>query len=95
MATDRMNYDDGTYLMQSFPWGIYRGGAALCADGKVRKLARIAQTADTFFSVPAAVKVRGVTVSGFITTDRGHVRFIAYQHGKNANMLPAWETVDA
>ena len=38
---------------------------ALCSDGK-RRYATVTGEADTFFSIPASVKVRGKRVSGFI-----------------------------
>lgn len=91
-----------TELRVRQPWGLYVGGRALCEDGKVRALHRIAATADTFFSVPAAVKVGGKTVSGFITVetvdgwsthtpgdgDPTVVRFVAYTNRKNGHLLP-------
>lgn len=100
MPTETRTYADGTSLVQSFPWGLFRGGRAMCSDGKVRALHRIAETADTFYSVPAAVKVRGRTVSGFVTIetrdgfstptddDPAVVKFRAYAYGANADALP-------
>jgi hypothetical protein len=73
-----------------------------CADGKVRTLARIAGTADTFFSVPAAVKVSGRTVAGYVTFetvegwstetdgDPRIARFVAYKNRKHHALLPDW-----
>ena len=99
MTTTMRHYARGTYLVQSMPWGLYRGGRVLCADGRVRALARIALTADTFFSVPAAVRVRGRTVSGYVTVstlsglsagtpaDPIVARFVAYTYGKNGALL--------
>jgi hypothetical protein len=58
----------GTYLRSDSFWGVYQSGAAICPDGKVRKLKRIAPHADTFFSVPAAVTCKGRTVTGFVMT---------------------------
>lgn len=57
-------------LVSVLPWGTFvrKGSAALCSDGKVRSLSYIAPSADTFFSVPASVKVNGKTVSGYVTT---------------------------
>lgn len=93
-------YADDTELRYRMPWSLFCGGRALCSDGKVRALARIASTADTFFSVPAAVKVKGKTVSGFVTietregfstatdNDPAVVKFRRYDYGKNANLLP-------
>ena len=86
-------YGKGTFLRQSFPWGLFHGGKAMCADGKARMLARISMTADTWFSIPAAVKARGKTVSGYVTfgvcpeTGEQFVRFIAYQYSKNGHLL--------
>lgn len=54
---ERRRYDNGTYLDMEFPFGFYLGGRAMCSDGKVRRIHRIAPTADTFFSVPASVIV--------------------------------------
>jgi hypothetical protein len=100
MRINTRTYANDTYLMQEAPFGWYRGGAALCTDGKVRKLKRIADTADTFFSVPAAVTVNGKTVSGYITVeamsgssvpiddDPAVVKFVAVKYGKNWNLLP-------
>jgi hypothetical protein len=64
---------------------------ALCADG-VRRYARITSEPDTFFSIPAQVKVQGKTVSGFITgreRDDGEsdYSFVAYSYGKNGHLL--------
>jgi hypothetical protein len=96
MNLDRREYAHGTYLEVAMPWSLYRGGAALCPDGKVRKLARIAESADTWFSVPAAVKAYGKTVAGYVTVetvagfetvtddDPAIVKFIPYQYRRNA-----------
>lgn len=59
-----------TFLSQSYPWGLFRrtGHRLLCADGNIRA-AELAQCADTFFSVPASVRIRGKRVSGYATSD--------------------------
>jgi hypothetical protein len=104
MSITRREYARGTYVDQSSPWGAFTGGRALCADGKVRRLKRIASTTDTFYSIPAAVEVRRdgrrQTVSGFVTTqtiggcstecesDPAVLKFIAYEYEKNKNALP-------
>ena len=100
MTIDTRHFGEGTWLRQSYPWGLYVSGRAMCSDGKVRALARIAQTADTFFSVPAAVKVQGRTVAGYITVetadglttetpgDPAVVKFIAYSYRRNGDLLP-------
>jgi hypothetical protein len=93
-------YDRGTSLTIDYPWSVYRGGRVLCSDGKVRALKRIALTADTYFSVPAAVTVNGKTVSGYVTIDSVYsvsaeryndqrvALFVAVIYGKNHALLP-------
>lgn len=101
MTYDTRNYARGTFLRVSYPWGWNVSGAAICSDGKVRKLKRIAETADTFFSIPASVTVDGRTVAGYVTveTERGYstdmgetdpyiVKFVAYTYRKNGTLLP-------
>jgi hypothetical protein len=96
----RREYALGTYTDAIAPWGLYVAGKAICSDGIVRSLSRISQTADTFFSVPATVKARGKTISGYVTVetvegystetdnDPAVLKFVAYQYGKNGNVLP-------
>lgn len=88
----RTKYGFGTFLTQSFPWGMYRHAAGLCSDGKVRSACRIAPTPDTFFSIPGSVKVGGKTVSGYFSHEDIQgvttVLFIQYRYGKNGAMLP-------
>lgn len=100
MSVDHREYGHGTWLSIAYPWGVFRAGGAMCSDGKVRTLKRVADTADTFFSVPAAVAVNGRTVSGYITSETAAgfstetdddptvIKFIAYAYGKNADALP-------
>lgn len=59
-----------TKINYSYPWGLIRrnGNRLLCADGKVRA-AELAECPDTFFSIPARLRVRGKWVSGYATTD--------------------------
>ena len=100
MTIDTRKYALGTELTVSYPWGIINiAGKALCSDGKVRTLKRIAETADTFFSIPASVRVAGKTVAGYVTfstvsgssveteDDPAVVKFVAYTYGKNGGML--------
>ena len=101
MATWKREYGNGTYVVMRST-GLFSGfvgGRALCSDSRVRQLKRIALCADGFDSVPAAVTIKGKTVSGFITwatmdgftvelPENPHViKFIA-QRGKNKNLLP-------
>jgi hypothetical protein len=82
---------------------------ALCADGIARNVRLSPLGADTFFSVPGRVSVRGKTVSGYLTRetadgwttetpdDPAVWKFVAYTYGRNAGMLPrgAWKRSDA
>ena len=52
MTIETRKYAAGTQMTVSYPWGINISAKAICPDGKVRSLKRIAQTADTFFSIP-------------------------------------------
>lgn len=56
----------------------------LCPDGKRRTVAITGQP-DTWFSTPARVQVKGLSVSGFITSaDHGDdIQFIPYKYRKN------------
>ena len=100
MPLHTREYEYGTNLVVDLPFGLYRTGNALCPDGKVRKLKRISESADTFFSVPAAVRYKGKTVSGFVSirNDEGrpsslrnhsgeYVAFVPYNDGANASLF--------
>ena len=95
-----------TGLTTSYPWGLYHrtGSRVLCSDGKIRSLAYLAQTPDTFFSVPAAIRIHGKYVTGYVTTEevspasQGYkVRRVATsfrQHdGQAEGLLPAWDSI--
>ena len=111
-GTLKREYADDTYLIVRQGWEAgFVGGRVMCADGKVRRLHRIAQTADTFFSIPASVQVqhngKRVTVAGYVTVatrggfstdtqdDPYVVKFRAYTYRKNHNALPEGEHVGA
>lgn len=95
MARTKKEMARGTYITRDYPWGINIAARAECPDGIVRQCSRVAATADTFFSIPASVKVRGKTVAGYITVeavsglstatdaDPAIVRFSAYKNRKN------------
>ena len=57
-----------TFTKQSMPWGLYakNGSRLLCSDGVIRA-AELAETADTFFSVPASIRIKGKRVTGYYT----------------------------
>lgn len=80
---DKITYARGTYFLVRMPWAVFAGGAALCPDGKVRKLKRISVCADTFFSVPASVVYKGRTIAGYCTTDNDVIEFRPYEYRKN------------
>lgn len=100
MSGEHTLYAYGTALSIMYPWGFYHGGRAMCSDGKVRTLKRISETADTFFSVRAAVVVDNKTVSGYVTLETADgystatdddptvVKFVANTYGKNGDLLP-------
>ena len=82
--SERRAYAAGTFLTVAFPWGIFgTPGRVLCDDGKLRALVRIAPSADTFFSVPAAVRARGKTVAGYVGVENETAVFHAYLYRKN------------
>lgn len=58
-----------TTINYTYPWGLIRrnGNRLLCADGTVRA-AELAQCPDTFFSIPASVRVKGKRITGYATT---------------------------
>lgn len=76
-------------ILHRGPWQIpYKAINVLCSDGR-RRTARITADADTFFSIPASVQVKGKTVSGSISSDYdGDITFTAFQPGKNSYLLP-------
>lgn len=55
------------------PWGLClrNGHRLLCADGVIRA-ASMSQTADTFFSLPASIRVNGKTVTGYCATAQNY-----------------------
>ena len=103
MSDDTREYALGTSLTSRYPWGLFVRARVLCADGKVRATSRVAATADTFFSVPCAVKAAGRTVSGYLTVttmsdssietddDPAVVTFRPYRYGRNYDALPEWD----
>lgn len=79
----------GGYRSPAAPGAILR---AMCADGRARS-ATVSAHADTYFSLPARVKVRGKTVSGFVwINETGEGQPLCFTpQGKNAGELPAWK----
>ena len=59
-----------TKINYSYPWGLIRrnGNRLLCADGVIRA-AELAQTPDTFFSIPAYIRIKGKRIEGYASSD--------------------------
>lgn len=57
-----------------------------CEDGKARTVYITGQPC-TWFSVPAATRVRGQYVSGFVTYDDAGPKFVAFKGGKTAGRM--------
>lgn len=79
------------------PWQIphRRGSRVLCSDGKIRSLSYIANSADTFFSIPAGIKVNGKYVTGYVTGEEEgkapYRRAMSFrQHNGHGSALPDW-----
>lgn len=86
-----------TNLSHVGPWQIphRRGSRVLCSDGKIRSLSRVAICADTYFSLPAGIKVKGKYVRGYVTTEEeGNAPYrCAYsfrQYNGHGSALPDW-----
>ena len=84
-----------TFFSQTYPWGLFRrcGHRLLCADGIIRA-AELAHTADTFYSIPASIRIRGKRVTGYATCDEANgVRvhtFRPYDRHKQEHPALAW-----
>lgn len=66
MAIRRRDFAQGTFLEAVGPYDLLLRARALCPDGKLRRTSRLAKTADSAFSIPAAIRVRGRTAAGYI-----------------------------
>lgn len=70
---------------------------AACDDGRSRAAylrsywdgQRFASYGDTYFTVPAFVRIKGRTVRGYVTGDDGKTQFHASKSGKNAGLIIA------
>jgi hypothetical protein len=94
-TTDTTPARPKTYTRQTYPWGLYarNGHRALCSDGVIRAV-EMAETADTFFSVPARARISGRWISGYVTTDEresdGAKIYTFRQHDGHGSTLPEW-----
>ena len=82
-AAKRAEFATATWCEGDINIGVRK---ALCSDG-VRRYARLTGEPDTWFSIPASVKVQGKTVTGFVSMAEEDVHFTANVNGKNANLL--------
>lgn len=59
-----------THINYTYPWGLIRknGNRLLCADGNIRA-AELAQCPDTFFSIPAIIRIKGKRIEGYASSD--------------------------
>lgn len=79
-------------FITSGPWQVpVKVIGALCEDGR-RRTAYITAEADTYFSIPARVSVKGKTVTGFVSgceNEQGEqdYTFTANLYGKNHALL--------
>ena len=89
---DRIGYGK-TGLNIIRPWGLYRraGSRVLCADGKIRALAHLKDSPDTYFSIPAAIVAGKKYVSGYVTTEENESGDAAFAFRAHADTgFPSW-----
>lgn len=100
-----MTTSQKTFTKQILPWGLYNrtGHRLLCSDGEIRA-AELAPTANTFFSVPASIRINGKRISGYMTAEEQRwiqgekerepfltcYSFRHHTEQKNPHNLPAW-----
>jgi len=102
MNIDRIHLGK-TYITRTMPWGLNlkHGHRLLCADGVIRA-ARLAESPDTFFSTPASIRIKGRTITGYMsvegidqlsTCDRSQTVFAFRPHvGQDAPYWPSYDT---
>lgn len=66
MKTTTLSHSHGTFLKTRGPWSVFHSAKAICPDGKARVVSRIALVADSFFSIPAGMRIKGKYYSGFL-----------------------------
>lgn len=96
-----MQHPNGSIrVLSSGPWAsLIQVRNCPCQDGE-RRTAIITGEADTFFSIPAKVRVRGKWVSGYVTNadslyfPEGY-EFRANRFGKNGHLIPEHPYRDA
>jgi len=84
-----------THVSRSYPWGLHprNGHRLLCSDGIIRA-AEMSETADTYFSVPASIRINGKRISGYATCERDskwkHEVWAFRHHTNQEAPLPKW-----
>jgi hypothetical protein len=85
-----------TKINFTYPWGLIRrnGNRLLCADNIIRA-AELAQCADTYFSIPASIRIKGKRITGYATSDESNGErvwiFRPMDIEKNAYPFLAWK----
>ena len=77
----RLTTTDATYTGRtawSTAWDHVLQYRVLCPDGKYRRTAYLAESADTFFSRRAAIRIGGKYVAGFVHSVDGVLTFAEY-----------------
>lgn len=87
-----------TFTKTIGPWQVFArtGHRLLCSDGVIRA-AELAPTADTFFSVPATIRIKGRRITGYYTGDEETVApfrpvcvFRQHTQQDHPHSLPPW-----
>lgn len=63
------------WIMKVGTWGQVLQYRVVCPDGKIRNTCWLAQSPDTAFSHPAAIRVRGKYVRGYVTAAGNGTRY--------------------
>lgn len=75
---------NGQVVWHSRHRSLAKVDGAICQDG-VARVARCTGEPDTFFSVPAAVKVKGVSVAGYLIVE--DLKWFFRATGKHAHLV--------
>jgi hypothetical protein len=84
-----------THVSRTYPWGVHprNGHRLLCSDGVIRS-AELSSTADTYFSVPAFIRIKGDWITGYATCERDskweHEVWVFRHHTNQHAPLPKW-----
>lgn len=70
-----MSADLEVWVTRRGPWGQVVKFRVMCEDGRVRNTCWVSVAPDTFFSHPAAVRIRGRYARGFVHVKDGRFHF--------------------